>query len=279
MRVLRADAQESSPSVAESLAAVDGHASVDDHDMMAEEFFSARRPAVVPEVWDEEFSPAPMSGSAARAMLATFGMLGLCVCGLFVYMLYQQWFMPEPVELGGLSGVELPAVPVPVPAPAPAVSVPVPVPVSVSASVPVSVAVPAAVVQPLRATPPVQARAPVPVAGPSYEDLVGVGRALGQSGQAAAAIDAYEHALLLRPDTAEPLARIANLHLNAGKAAEARSYAARAVIADPTSSEGWIVLGAAEASLGNQAASHAAYRNCAALGVGVYLRECRQLAR
>ena len=117
-------------------------------------------------------------------------------------------------------------------------------------------------------------------ASPSYEELISVGRQLSQSGRRNKdAAEAYERALALRPDAAEPLARLANIQLNAGDSAGAKAYASRAVIRIPTNAEAWIVLGAAHEALGDHNAARIAYRKCAALGVGSYATECQQLAR
>jgi cytochrome c-type biogenesis protein CcmH/NrfG len=48
---------------------------------------------------------------------------------------------------------------------------------------------------------------------------------------------------------------------------------------DPTSSEGWIVLGAARHALGDPRGARDAYRECAERGVGEYVVECKRMLR
>jgi Flp pilus assembly protein TadD len=100
-----------------------------------------------------------------------------------------------------------------------------------------------------------------------------------ERGRRAQALAAYEDVLAHDPASAIAFSRIAHLHLEAGDDALARKYAARAVELDATSSEGWIVLGAALQALRDRAGARAAYQQCAAVGVGAYAAECRRLAR
>ena len=78
---------------------------------------------------------------------------------------------------------------------------------------------------------------------------------------------------------AAALAGKAYAHLNLNDQRSAKALAEQAVAADPTSSRAWIVLGAAEELLGSRSAAQAAYRQCAAQGVGRYVDECRKLVR
>jgi Tfp pilus assembly protein PilF len=71
--------------------------------------------------------------------------------------------------------------------------------------------------------------------------------------------------------------RLAFGYLNRGKNPEAATFAARAVEADPSNSEGWIVLGAARQSLGDRKGANDAYRKCAELGRGEYVPECKKM--
>jgi hypothetical protein len=112
----------------------------------------------------------------------------------------------------------------------------------------------------------------------SYGDLLSAGQALNRRGQRKQALEAYHRALALQPSGAEALSRIAYIHLNAGDNRLAKEYAGRAVAASPSSSEGWIVLGAALAGLGDKVGAQSAYHKCAVLGTGTYARECQQLA-
>jgi outer membrane biosynthesis protein TonB len=199
----------------------------------------------------------------------------------------------------------------------PAVTAPVAPPPSVAPSVTAPVAPPPTAAQPLAITSapnsmpvaPVTAPAPPPTAAPthtpeaveaeqpkgdvapatqaasaptttlpSYEELIGVGQAFARKGRNRQALEAYQRALDAQPSAAAALAGIAYVHLNAGDPGLAKLFAARAVESDPTSSQGWIVLGAALELLGDRAAARAAYRRCATEAVGAYALECRQLA-
>jgi tetratricopeptide (TPR) repeat protein len=67
--------------------------------------------------------------------------------------------------------------------------------------------------------------------------------------------------------------------LNRGRNKDAAAYAERAVEADPTNSEGWIVLGAARFQLGDHRGAREAYRRCVDVGRGSYVVECRRMLR
>jgi tetratricopeptide (TPR) repeat protein len=104
-------------------------------------------------------------------------------------------------------------------------------------------------------------------------------RVLEKKGKRKQAAELYEKALAIDPNAAPVLSRVAFDYLNRGKLEEAKSHAARAVAVDPTSSEGWIVLGAALQALGSGKEAFEAYRNCAARGVGDYVSECRRMLK
>ena len=114
---------------------------------------------------------------------------------------------------------------------------------------------------------------------PSYEELIGVAAAFARKGRNRQALEAYQRALDAQPTAAAALAGIAYVHLNAGDQGLAKMFAERAVESDPTNSQGWIVLGAARALLGERAAAREAYRKCATEAVGSYVLECQRLAR
>jgi cytochrome c-type biogenesis protein CcmH/NrfG len=67
--------------------------------------------------------------------------------------------------------------------------------------------------------------------------------------------------------------------LNQGRPADAISYAARAIQADESNSEGWIVLGAARWQTGDRKAAKEAYRSCAERARGAYVVECKRMLR
>jgi CheY-like chemotaxis protein len=109
--------------------------------------------------------------------------------------------------------------------------------------------------------------------------LVEQARAFEQQGKPRQAIELYEQAVVLDPNAPEVLSRLAFNHLNRGQNQQASDYAARAVAVDPTSSEGWIVLGAARHALGDAHGARDAYRKCVEVGRGSYVDECRRVAR
>src|SRR5262249_12120657 len=114
---------------------------------------------------------------------------------------------------------------------------------------------------------------------PQTSELLASANALYDRGQRRAALAAYQQVIARAPNTAEALSKIAFIYLDTRDNEHARSYAARAVEVDPKSSEGWIVLGAANEGLGDRVAARTAYRTCAALGTGPYALECRRLGR
>jgi tetratricopeptide (TPR) repeat protein len=104
-------------------------------------------------------------------------------------------------------------------------------------------------------------------------------RALEQQGKPKQAIALYEQAVALDPTAPRVLSRLAFSYLNRGQNQQASEYAARALAVDPTSSEGWIVLGAARHALGDPHGARDAYRKCVEIGRGAYVEECRRVAR
>ncbi|MGD8860750.1 MAG: DUF4388 domain-containing protein [Myxococcales bacterium] len=120
--------------------------------------------------------------------------------------------------------------------------------------------------------------------GPTADDaplerLLARARVLEKEGKRKQAIAMYEAALEDHPNAAPLLSRLAFSYLNRGKNRLARDYAGRAVAVDPTSSEGWIVLGAARHALGDPRGARDAYRECAERGVGEYVIECKRMLR
>jgi tetratricopeptide (TPR) repeat protein len=107
-----------------------------------------------------------------------------------------------------------------------------------------------------------------------YRTLVAQAR---KQGYRRAAESSYLQALSIQPQGAEALGGLAMLYLNQGKDKPARDRAQQAVAVDPSNSEAWIVLGAAQANLGNGEAARAAYGACARLSAGKYVAECRRM--
>jgi tetratricopeptide (TPR) repeat protein len=143
-------------------------------------------------------------------------------------------------------------------------------------------AAPSAVVE-QSPTPAVAAHVAEPEASgatpPSYDELLEVGQAFARKGQNDQAREAFQRALEAQPNAAPALAGMAYVYLNMGDRGMAKLFATRAVDADATNSQGWIVLGAALDMLGDHAGARDAYRKCASDGVGSYVSECRSLAR
>jgi len=111
------------------------------------------------------------------------------------------------------------------------------------------------------------------------ERLIAEGRELEQSGKRTQAMALYDRALAITPNDPELLSRMAFNHLNRGDNKSAEDFAARAAAVDPTSSEAWIVLGAARDGQGNRTGARDAYKRCVELGRGDYVEECRRMLR
>lgn len=109
--------------------------------------------------------------------------------------------------------------------------------------------------------------------------LVARARALEARGKKVQALALYEDAVRLTPASSTLLSRLALGYLEAGRYKDAIDRAERAVAADATNSEAWIVLGAARDARDDHKGARAAYRQCAAVGAGAYVVECRRLLR
>jgi Flp pilus assembly protein TadD len=110
-------------------------------------------------------------------------------------------------------------------------------------------------------------------------ELLKAAHALYDRKQRKPAYAAYEQVLAVQPNNPEALSKLGYLELQAGDDARAKQFASQAVAIDPTSSEGWIVLGAALESLRDRTGAREAYAKCAELGTGPYASECKRLAR
>jgi predicted Zn-dependent protease len=235
-------------------------------------------------------------------MYATLALLGGSLLLLMGYLAYHRLIMPVPVELGaggGMPTVEiartdsaeprpLPPLHVSAPVPAPRPPAPAATTGAVTAAPPAPASATAAPTT--AASAPEQAPAgPAPSAAATAQppatdngeaaSMLQAAHALYERGRRKEALAAYEQVLALDPQAPAALSRIAYLHLDSGDDALAQQYAARAVELDPTSSEGWIVLGAAREALRDRAGARDAYQRCAATGVGPFAAECRRLAR
>lgn len=258
------------PLVSETRELAPGHGLGPDHDhdheheRLSAAFFASAIKVQAIEVWDDDHVGAPMPHGARRAMFASAAIFAVFTAAIAGYTIYDQWVMPAAAPIGADSGPSSPPLILPLPA----------------ASEPLGV-VRAPVVGATVMPTDTSSAAPkaAPVVGPTYDELLAAGESLGARGRHRDALDAYLRALALRPDSAVVLSHIAHAQLNTGETRLAEHYAQRAVRLEPGSSEGWIVLGAAQAALGDPRGAAAAYRRCAALSAGRYVSECRKLVR
>ncbi len=126
---------------------------------------------------------------------------------------------------------------------------------------------------------PTDEEAPSVSGGPTYDELVSVGRALSKKNRRVEASEAFRRALVQSPQGSAALSGLGFVYLNADEKQNAKEYAQRAVQSDASNAEGWIVLGAALEMLGDRAGAKDAYRSCVERGQGPYLNECRKVAR
>lgn len=176
--------------------------------------------------------------------------------------------------------------PAPVSAPVPA-SAPTPAPVSASAAEPV----PASAPTPESAPTPAPAAEPTPTPAPkgdpdrvypetgaadTYDAQLALARRLKRGSRAVAA---YRRAITLDPQGADALAELARLMLARQHTREATELAERASAIDPSNALAWVTLGAARQMRGDRQGARQAYQNCAKLGKGKYVAECRAMLR
>ncbi len=266
-----------------------------EHQAVAEDFFRST-PQPAQETWDdlkkEALPPAPGMRIAKYATFAIF-LLGLFVIG--GYWIYTNVWMPRPVELSGATRPpELPdgfaaeqtrpqppqqqaaqpeAPPEQPPQPVAEVAPPV-------EGQPVE-GQPAEGQQPAQVQPPPEVPPVAPAAPGGYAELLAQANELRRR-RPAEAITAYEAAIAANPNGAEALAELSFLLLNRARNRAqyqtAADLAQRAVTADGTSALGWLVLGAARQSMGDDAGGRAAYQSCVAQGTDRrYVGECRQM--
>jgi DNA-binding response OmpR family regulator len=112
-----------------------------------------------------------------------------------------------------------------------------------------------------------------------YAELVKRAKELDRSRKRAEALGLYLQAIEVNPNGPEALSKVAFHYLNQGKNQKAAEYAARSLQFDPSSSEAWIVLGAAKYALKDRTGAQEAYRKCIEMGKGPYVRECRRMLR
>jgi CheY-like chemotaxis protein len=290
-----------------------------EHAVVTEEFFTAPKKVTThhhDDFADLQRSLEPMSAQSKQWMWGSIGIFlaGMVVIGAYWY--YQNIHMPQPVQLGQAGPVEMPRIgPVPStprgetppaaeatpPTPAPTAAaeptgldVPpevAPTEAAPTEAAPVAEAAPPVEAAPVEAAPveaaPVEAApvaaapvAPAPAAaGETYESVLA--EAVAARG-AARQIPLLERAIALNPSGADALARLSYIYVGRGgrgNLEQARTYAERATAADPTSSQGWLVLGAARGELGDRVGARAAYQSCVDSGQGRWVTECRAMLR
>jgi DNA-binding response OmpR family regulator len=169
------------------------------------------------------------------------------------------------------------------------VSAPAPEPVTAPAPEPVAEAAPVTAPAPepvAEAAPepePVTAPTPKPDviyaetgAVDTYEAQLQLARRLKRGARASAA---YRRAIELNPNGSPALAEFARLMLARNHTREAGELAERATAVDPTNALAWVTLGAARQMRGDRQGARHAYQNCAKLGTGRYVAECRAMLR
>jgi DNA-binding response OmpR family regulator len=189
------------------------------------------------------------------------------------------------ISLGGDPVPAPVAAPVPVPAPVAA-----PAPVTAPATAPGPAPVPAPAGDSATSEPRVPAPDP-PSAAPSpnpnalypptgavdtYEAQLELARRLKRGSRAVAA---YRRAIELNPEGSPALAELARLMLARSHSRVASELAERATAIDPSNALAWVTLGAARQMRGDRQGARQAYQNCAKLGKGQYVSECRAMLR
>lgn len=228
-----------------------------------------------------------MAHGSKRAMLTTFWILGVSAILIGAFIVYNQVIMPAPVQLTGSSALNIPMpiapsiVPAVEPPPPPPTVVAAPEAAAVVAPEPVEVVEPEpkAAVEPVPVPVVEPPPSSAPVAAGGYQELLDQANLLSRQGKRQRALETYELAIAADPNGHEALSKVAYHYLNVGKNNEAREYAQRAVSANPRSSEGWIVLGAAREGLRDREGAKEAYRQCATIAEGSFVTECKRLAR
>ena len=110
----------------------------------------------------------------------------------------------------------------------------------------------------------------------TYDAQLALARRLKRGSRAVAA---YRRAIALNPEGAEALAELARLMLARQHTREATELAERATAIEPSNALAWVTLGAARQMRGDRQGARQAYQNCAKLGKGQYVSECRAMLR
>jgi tetratricopeptide (TPR) repeat protein len=110
----------------------------------------------------------------------------------------------------------------------------------------------------------------------TYDAQLALARRLKRGSRAVAA---YRRAIALNPEGADALAELGRLMLARQHTREATELAERATAIDPSNALAWVTLGAARQMRGDRQGARQAYQNCAKLGRGRYVSECRAMLR
>ncbi len=152
-------------------------------------------------------------------------------------------------------------------------------PASAPASEPAPVPAPAVAAEPTAEPQPEAAAAGIhPATGvpDTFDEQLALARRLKRGSRAVAA---YRRAIELEPEASPALAELARLMLARSNTREASELAERATAVDPSNALAWVTLGAARQARGDRQGARQAYRNCAKLGKGQYVSECRAMLR
>ncbi len=268
--------------------------STGEHRAVAEDFFKAdayENNLEEDESWDDLKETAePMSESTRKYMRFSIGTVAVAAVLIGGFMFYQKVLMPTPAPLGAVAP-ELPTMPTPEPTAVAAVEQEEVVAEEVAPPAAEEVAategteeegvvaeegteVAAEEGTEVAAEEEVVAEAPPEPTG-DYATLLEEARRLRGN----RAVEGFRAAIAADPNGSEALADLAFILLNRGNNREAAELAARATAVDPTSSKGWITLGAARQGLRDEPGAREAYQACVETGQGRYVNDCRAMLR
>jgi len=242
--------------------------------------------------WDLKIERQPLSRGHRVAKYTTIAMVVSSLLGISSFVAYHQFVIPTPVALGMTSK-----------------DVALPKPIELMAAKEMSGVALAQAPLPQKSTSsqiqkdskpkqpdPVSPTTTAPSAQPTpsdktatngqltagvetqYKEAIEKAVALSKQSQRGKAKKEFERALEINPNGAEALSKLAFISLEAGKYRDALEMADRAVAIDPTSSEGWIVLGAARQATADRKGATEAYKRCSELS-GEFVKECKRLLR
>ncbi len=269
-----------------------------EHAAVAEGFFKAdayEASKNEDEDWsDLAASIEPMSPGARKAMRWTIGIAAVGLLAIGAYMVKAKMIDPQPEELGGAAmPAELPSLSSAAPEERPAAEE------AAEEGAGAETAAEEAAAEEVAAEEVAAEEAPVeeaPVEEVAAEEVAAEEVAAEEAPAAPTgdyatllaeaqrlrgrrAEEKYREAIAANPNGAEALADLAFLLLNRGQNQEAAGLAERAVTVDPTSSKGWITLGAARQGLRDAEGARAAYQSCVDRGQGRFVSDCQMMLR